>query len=233
MSVLTLLQEETRAVTVKIGSIITLENSGITGGDFAMRELDEQHVQDLVNSDRNKWPAIKIAATSIGPILTDGYHRLEAAIRQGATALDAILQSYETENDIIEAAFRANLSHGLKASQETRGDYAYWLHISYPDMSQQEIAARAQITQSVVSKAIAKREALLRDKELEDMGVKEEFDAQQSWKKFSKRILRFYTEVSAMNDTELIQIIQSSVKPSEREKLVHIAKLLVLAYGGK
>jgi hypothetical protein len=224
---LILLQEETRAVTVKLQNLITLEKSGIPGGDFAMRELDESHVLDLVSSDRSTWPAIRIAAADIGPILVDGRHRVVAATRQGATTLDAILQSYQTENDVIDAAFRANLCHGLKASEETRGDYAYWLHATYPGMKQEEIAKRAQITQSTVSKAIAKREAVLRNKALEEMGLNEEFATEQAFKQFFRRAVKFVAKVDTIQEDEFRHYIQASVKQEDRKKLARIGQILV------
>lgn len=91
-----------------------------------------------------------------GYLIIDGYHRWEVAKRRQSRALKAICRAYHNENEVIEAAFRANLSHGLKASTKTRGDYAYWLHITSPEMPQNEIARQVGIMQGAVSKALAR-----------------------------------------------------------------------------
>jgi hypothetical protein len=120
--------------------LISLKDAGIPGGALVVRDLDEVHVQRLVNSDVARWPAIKVTATTRGYLLIDGYHRQEAAIRKGESLIPAVIGRYASLEDVIEAAFRANLFHSKQASEKTRSDYAYWLHCTYQQMSQEEIA---------------------------------------------------------------------------------------------
>ena len=228
-----LLQAEAHVVQVPIEAFISLADAGIPGGDLAVRELDERHIQDLVNSDNSTWPALKAANANVGLILVDGYHRREAGRRKGEATIATLVQPYATIQDVIEAAFRANLAHGLKASDENRGDYVFWLHITYPEMSQEDIARRSGMSQPAVSKAIAKREALLRDAALEEMGVKQQFDTERACKQFSKRVIKFVGEVEMMSDEDLLKYMQSTVKQEDRAKLARVGQLLLDAYGQK
>jgi transcriptional regulator with XRE-family HTH domain len=230
MQPLTLLQEEPKTIMLPAHDLISLKDSGIPGADLALRDLDELHVQRLVNSDFARWPAVKVTATTVGHLLIDGYHRQEAAIRKQESLIPAVVQSYATVEDVVEAAFQANLFHGKQASEQTRGDYAYWLYRTRK-ISQEEIAARTGISQAAVSKAIAKREKLIRDAMLEAMGqgVKEQFEMERVCKQFSRQVIRFVSGVEAMNEEDLLRTLQLSVKPQDREKLARVGQLLVNA----
>ncbi len=232
MPTLQLLQTEPKIIRIPLGVLIPLEHTDIPGGSLAMRPLDEHHIQSLIDSDSATWPPILTTKTSIGYILIDGYHRQEAATRKGETSLAAHVQSYATTQDIIEAAFRANLSHGLKSSEETRGDYAFWLHVTYPHLTQIEIAKRACISQPAVSKAITKREAALREEAR--AGEKKQQDMEQACKHFSKMVLRFTETITGVADEELLSYIQTAVKkPEERSKLARAGQLLLHLSGRK
>jgi hypothetical protein len=229
---LTLFRETTTRLILPISDFVTLEQSGIPGASLAMRPLNDRHIEDLVNSDISTWPLVRVTHTDQGYILYDGYHRKKAAEIKGASTLEALCQSFDTENDVIDAAFRANVTHGLKASSETRSDYAFWLHITYPTMKQEEIGARTHMTQSTVSEAIAKREKMLRDAELGKLGYKEEYNAEQACKKFSRRAVKFMAEIETMQDEEIVQFIQRAIKPGDKEKLARMGRVLLGAYGG-
>jgi hypothetical protein len=126
--------------------LISLKDAELRGGAFAMRELDPQNLESLMLSDPASWPPIKVTLCIRGYILIDGYHRWQVAKVREIERLSATCEAYASENDVIEAAFRANLQHGLKASSENKSDYAYWLHVTYPEMEQAEIAQRVGIT---------------------------------------------------------------------------------------
>jgi transcriptional regulator with XRE-family HTH domain len=232
MQQLTLLQDEPATAKLPVRDLFSLKDSGIPGAELAMRDLDELHVQRLVNSDFTRWPAIKVTATTAGHLLIDGYHRQEAAIRKNEPLIPAVIQRYATLQDVVEAAFRANLFHGKQASEESRGNYAYWLYCTYKGISQEEIAARTGISQPAVSKAIAKREQLLRDAMLEAMGegVKEQLQTERTCKQFTRQVIRFVSGVEAMNEEDLLHALQLSAKPQDREKLIRVGQLLVNAY---
>lgn len=210
--------------------LISLKDVGIRGGAFAMRALGQENLESLMLSDPATWPAIKVTLSTQGYILIDGYHRWEIAKRRQLGRMLAICEPFAHENDVIEAAFRANLHHGLKASSENKSDYAYWLHITYPDMEQLEIAQRVGITQSTVSKAIARREEEIRRARQQEEGVDEKTRkslVKKSCRSFTRGAIRFLEEVKGLDDAELIQALQEVVKRSDdRAKLTRIGRLL-------
>ncbi len=208
--------------------LISLKDAGIRGGAFAMRELNAKNLVSLSLSDPKKWPPILVTLCTAGYIVIDGYHRWEVAKEQNFD-LVAICIPFSNENDIIEAAFRANLKHGLQASSENRSDYAYWLHVTYPDMEQAEIALRVGVTQSTVSKAIARREEDVRrarqgEEEMDEQAQKARL--KKSGRAFTRAALRFLKETGDMEDSELVQVIQQVVKSKDKERLARIGRLL-------
>ena len=209
---------------------ISLKDAGLRGGGLAMRELDQTNLESLLMSEPDTWPPVKVTLSIRGYILIDGYHRWEVAKRRGLDRILATCEPFSHENDIIEATFRANLKHGLKASGENKSDYAYWLHITYPDMEQTEIAERVGVTQSTVSKAIARREEDVRRARQEEHEPDEKARrarVKKSCRSFARGALRFLDETNALEDSELVQVISEVVKKSEdKERLVRIGRLL-------
>lgn len=227
-------QEEPKTIKLAVRDLISLKDAQLPGSELAMRPLDEVHVQRLVESSVERWPAVTVAPVKAGGtriiyLLIDGYHRREAATRKQEPVLLAVVQRYHTVQDIVDAAFRANLTHGKLASEQTRGDYAYWLHSTYNEMSQEEIARRTGISQAAVSKAIAKREKLLRDAALEALGegVKEQVEAERTCKQLTRQVLRFVKEVKAIKDEDLLRFLQASIKPRDAQQLARIGQLLI------
>jgi ParB-like chromosome segregation protein Spo0J len=227
---LQLLPDKDERIFVSLHDLISLKEAGLRGGAFAMRALDAANLESLLVSDPRSWPPIIVTRSSRGYILIDGYHRCETAKRRGLDRLPAICVPFASEQDVVEAAFRANLKHGLKASQETRSDYAYWLHVTYPHMEQAEIAQRVGVTQSTVSKAIARREEEVRrarrSEEDMDEQTRKRF-VKKSCRSFARGALRFLEEVDGLEDGELVQILQKVVKKDEdKTKLARIGRLL-------
>jgi ParB-like chromosome segregation protein Spo0J len=226
---LELMPDQEDRISLSPYDLVSLKDAGIRGGTFAMRELDQENLESLALSDPKTWPPIKVTLSIRGYILIDGYHRWEIAKRKQLDRLLATVEAFASENDVIEAAFRANLHHGLKASAENRSDYAYWLHLTYPAMEQAEIAQRVGVLQSTVSRAIARREEELRNARQE-----EEPDEQahkrlikKSCKSFTRVALRFLNEVNDLDDAELMQALQAVVKTREdKARLARIGRLL-------
>lgn len=80
--------------------------------------LDEQTVLDyaeLYREDETTLPPVEVMQVSAtGEILlTDGFHRLEAARRAGRTRIRCNF-SFGSLNDALRAALRANAAHGLR-----------------------------------------------------------------------------------------------------------------------
>lgn len=219
-----LLQHDQKAFRLPLDSIISLEESGISGGAFAMREINQGHVEHLAHSNPAEWPPIKVTKSDMGYILIDGYHRKLAAPQLSLTEILADCKSYSNENDVIEAAFRANLKHGLKASNETRSDYAYWLHLTYPKLRQEEIAERVGVTQSVVSKAIARREARLAGEDAPEEQTKRVIKTCRS---FTRVALKFLTEMEEIDYEAIVQTLNAVAKTDhDRERIAKLGEIL-------
>jgi hypothetical protein len=153
------LKEDKEEVTVKIDDLIQLRESGIEHAELVQRELKPPHVDSLKESDENDWPPILITKTSIGYVIADGYHRIAAMRLKKKAEIRATIKTFKGANEMEEEAFRANLTHGLRADLQSRSNYAWWLHLVYPSMEQIEIARRAGISQPTVSNAIKRMEA--------------------------------------------------------------------------
>ena len=123
-----------------------------------MRSINADHLESLVHSDPKSWPPIEVTLTNVGYICYDGQHRIQAAkiLKLGTIRTKPV--TFKNMNDLIEATFRANLRHPLPASQKTKSEYCYWLSITYPRLSQRDIAARVGVAQSTVSRAIEQRQ---------------------------------------------------------------------------
>lgn len=226
-------QEEARAVKLHISELIPLGKTDIPGAELAQRPIHESYVQGLMQSDSSTWPAIIVAAANIGFILVDGYQRQEAAIRNNVAILDAVVKPYADANEMIDEAFRSDLTHGLKASEQRKGDYAFWLACTFPTMTQEQIAKCTMMTQAGVSKAIAQREAALREAGLEE-DVRQQLATERTFKQFSRRLVRFIGEVGKVSDEDLLKSLQASIKKEEDwSKLARVGHLLVQASSGQ
>ena len=134
-----------------------LRQVGFQYGGEAMRDLNKEHIEHLVASNLQGIPPIEVVHTNNGYAILDGYHRVEAAEILGYTSLPARIRSYEDEDAVIDTAFRANFKHGLPASHKDRAAYVLWLNETY-EISQTEIAKRAGLSQSRVSRILKRAE---------------------------------------------------------------------------
>jgi transcriptional regulator with XRE-family HTH domain/uncharacterized ParB-like nuclease family protein len=225
-----LLPEERERITLSLASLTALKQVSVTG-QFATRDLNEQHVEALVLSNEQEWAPILVTCTAEhGYLYYDGQHRIEAARRKGRSTIVADCHAFASENALIEATFQANLRHGLQATQEYRSDYAYWLYVTFgKQMTQEQIAARAGITQSVVSKAIKRREKWLKEAKEGKEGVEAQQEARgQLGKKLLKFARTIYTEAEAREYDDLVQEMRSLMKkPEDRDALYYTGQLLV------
>jgi len=226
-------QEDEARLVLSPLDLISLKDAGVVGGAFAMRELDQAHIESLVLSDAETWPPIQTTLATCGYIVLDGYHRWAAARVKQLKAIRATSTTYHSDQEVIEAAFRANLQHGLRASVETKGDYAYWLHLTYPALEQTEIARRVGLTQGAVSKAIARREEeAKRATQQEESPSPEERRKQikQSARRLTRVASQFLAEVEGLDEQELTEILRTAVK--RREDRARLARIGLL-FGGQ
>jgi len=236
---LQLLQEDRENITLPILGLLSLKDAIKGAGLFAMREINPNNVESLACSDPQTWPPILVTKTDRGYIYYDGQHRIEAAKICKLETIQATCKTFQTVNDLIEATFRANLKHGLQASQETKSDYCYWLSVTFPNLSQQQIANRVGVTQSTVSRAILQRKKQLEEVKQQAAQEEEETDGELNvWKEgLVKRARNLVKSVSKFADTvkeadhyqQLVQELQVELlqEPEDRTVLLFTGQLLV------
>jgi predicted transcriptional regulator len=238
---LQLLQEDQQNVAIRIKDLVSLKDVIKGVGLLAMRDLDPAHLELFLCSDPATWPPISVTKSNAGYIYYDGQHRIQAGKRFKLETIQANCRTFMNVNDLIEAAFRANLKHGLPASQQTRADYCYWLSVTYPDLTQPQIAARVGVTQSWVSRAIMKRKQQLQEavKEAKQEQQKEENgDDLEEWKEgvirrsrtLVKSIGKFSGRVKETEDYyDLVRDLQYEFLRAEedREALLFTGQLLL------
>lgn len=214
--VITLLPDEQVQTHVSLSDLHSLADAHISGVDLVLRKLREAQVISLMMSDPATWPAILVTRTQeYGLLIIDGYHRREAARRRKLQTILTDIRAFASENDVIEAAFQANIGHGLPASAATRSDYAYWLFTTYPDLKQNEIARRVGIKPSTVNTAIRRRERERKAAEkkrqessfwskeaLQEEAIKEARDKEiaQSIHAYVRQSKRLYTQLRRLDD---------------------------------
>lgn len=147
---------------VNLSSLISLEDAGFPDADMCNRGIDEEHVEHLANSNMEEWEALKVVTCNVNGAtrhaVIDGNHRWRAAQIMKAPALLVIAGNYASEEEVIEAAFRANMKNGRAASTGERTQYALWLFwqdpSDKPNMS--AIARKVGLNHTTVSRAISK-----------------------------------------------------------------------------
>jgi ParB-like chromosome segregation protein Spo0J len=147
--------------TVRVDQLQSLEKVSILSNpdaNRAIRKLSKEHVERLMFSDPTQWPPIIVTWTDQGYVIVDGYHRVKAMEYKGVKEIRAICRVFESEIEVIRAAYGANREHGLPIPAESRSAYAYWLHTVLPSLTQEQIGLEAGISQPTVSVAISRRE---------------------------------------------------------------------------
>jgi hypothetical protein len=197
---LQLLQDTQQDIMLKIADIHSLREFVKNLPVTVMRPIHADHLESLVHSDLKLWPPIFVTLTNIGYICFDGLHRVQAAKVRQLETIPARSVSFKTMNDLIEATFRANLSHGLRASTSTRSEYCYWLSITYPNLSQRQIATRVGVAQSTVSRAIEQHQKEQQPGSKEAVPVPEQAEEarEKQAQEFTKSTGRFLKSASGI-----------------------------------
>lgn len=174
-----LLQDVGNVYDVPLNTLISLEKAGFEDGGWCYRGIDEEHVDHLAESEMSEWPPLEIVKVRLatGNVLNaviDGNHRWQAAARKKAPTIRARAGSYASEDEVIEAAFRANLKNGRNASTENRSEYALWLYFKDPSEkpNMSAIARKVGLNVSSVSRKInAELRRLDAEREAEERGT--------------------------------------------------------------
>jgi ParB-like chromosome segregation protein Spo0J len=228
-----IINEVRSSVQIPINKLIHLREAGIPHAERAERELTLARVESLKARDPEEWPLIIVTRTSIGYLVIDGYHRIAAALALGMQKIRAEIRPFANINDMVEAAWIANRDHGEPLSQESRSAYAWWLHITYPNMEQIEIAKRARISQPTVSKMIKRQQEkmqtnqarhLLRPmEELEDL---QKAALCQKCNRVISAAWSFYNDLRDLPDEEQQEVLDSSLSEADRAMLVAFLEVL-------
>jgi hypothetical protein len=98
-------------------TLVPLENLTTTDGLQARSALDADTLNDYAQlfADGVKLPPIECIATDGGLLVTDGFHRVNAARQAGKTHVLAVVVS-GSWSDAVFAAAGANRTHGLRRS---------------------------------------------------------------------------------------------------------------------
>lgn len=188
---------------VSIDLLIDLEEAGFEDAVLAMRDRDSEHVERLVETPMSSLPPIETVKVQVsGSVyyaVIDGYHRWDACNTREDTRVFVIARSYPDENAVIDAAFQANLKHGLTASKGTRSEYAVWLYLTDTQhrLSVRDIARKVGLNASTVSRAIKKVEQEEADEEEGGVTHAEVGNAQ----KLLNALRKFYTEERSLLGT--------------------------------
>jgi DNA-binding MarR family transcriptional regulator len=220
-----LLPEENPGFVVKLSDLHDLEAVGLLTtkeARRARREIDQNHIYQLVLSDPDEWPKIIVTRTDAGYVVIDGYHRWEAARKKKMQELQAECKPFADVNAVIEAVFRANMKHGLKSSVANMSNYARWLKATFPNMKQEEIADRCQLKQSTVSKALKVNGKL----EGEQKAEEKRKVIIQDCKRVTRDASRLLDAIKTMSEAERRAAITEAFTIHDRETLTEIVRLL-------
>lgn len=182
---------------ILLSELIALDDAGFEDAVYPLREIDTEHVASLAETSPQELPAIKTVRVNVNGMVRsaviDGYHRWEAAKVRKDQTIKAVANTYQTENAVIMDAFTANFNHGLKASKETRSDYAVWLYFADTKnkLSMRDIAKEVGLNVSTVSRAIKKAESDTEEREEPNGTSRAEIDAS---KKLVTALRKFYQE---------------------------------------
>lgn len=177
--------------TVMLSELLPLDATPIPDAEYAMREINKKHLDRMYIAiqDGKVMPPLDVVHTSLGHVTLDGYHRwanyeryLRDTIEENsgepldASDVDKIMVearktfpvpvrevTVHSDHEMLDLAFKANLSHGLASGDASRTRYALWIlaidrsrpnRIEKEDISVREAARRADVSHVMVLKAM-------------------------------------------------------------------------------
>jgi hypothetical protein len=96
------------------------------------------------------WPPITVAYIDGSPVLVDGFHRHEAAVRLGCETITARGFYPEAGTDLFATAFGLNAKHGRALTLRDRKTYAALLLQRHPELTDREIGRRTGLHHETV-----------------------------------------------------------------------------------
>jgi hypothetical protein len=114
--------------------------------------LSEEHVAALMETPED-WPPIVVAQRQgSAPLLLDGFHRIEAAVRLGYESIGAQVIFPEPGADLFAMAFEFNIKHGRPLTLRDRKAYAAALVQRHPELTDREVGRRAGLNHETVGR---------------------------------------------------------------------------------
>ncbi len=226
-------QEDIAEKTVNIHELRQLKDTGFPLAEKAQRPLDHKYAESLAEIDENLLPPILITKTDMGYVVVDGYHRIEAIRLKKKLEIRAEVRTFDTPAHVVEEAYKLNMAHGLRADIKSRSNYAWFLHVTYPDMEQIEIARRAGISQPVVSRVIKREESRMKAEEKpkpEHEAAREDpqkVRIRSECQRLTQDALRLFEDLGQLPEQEQRAAIAESLQNvGDRETLFKVATLL-------
>lgn len=227
----TFFPEEVEEIEIDIDKLLQLRETGIPGSREAQRELELPHVYSLKESNPEDWPPIIITLTSIGYIIVDGYHRVEAMKLKHRKAIWASVRAFKDHRDMITLAYQANFHHGLRAGQQMRASFIWWMYEAYPGVEQVEIAKQAGVSQSTVSRVIQRHLAASQPEMPRRMPLRniETDDAQRvrmKCQRLLKDLFQLYEDLSGLPGPEQRELLYRALEGDDHDILLYQLILL-------
>jgi hypothetical protein len=200
---------------VSIADLVPLDSMPIKGASYAMREINQNHLKNIrVSIDANEdMPPLTVVPTNLGVVVVDGYHRwaayesyLKDTMGDSDTPIESVRKEFlvpvtvkhpETDLQVLQMAFEANLRHGLPATEGSRSRYGAWLFTEAEEsghpISVREAGRRALCSHVAVlkemNKAAKKQQKMLDElvgpENAEDVA---DFDREQEREKTTKEV---------------------------------------------
>jgi predicted XRE-type DNA-binding protein len=228
-----IINEAKSSVLIPIDKLIHLREAGIPHAEVAERELKLERIESLKARDPEEWPLILICRTSIGYLVIDGYHRIRAALELGMKKIRAEVKPFANLEEMVETAWTANRDHGEPLSQESRSAYAWWLHLTYPQMEQIEIARRARISQPTVSKVIKRYQEKMQTNQarhllrpMEDLEDLQKAALRQKCNRVISAAWSFYNDLRDLPDEIQQEVLNTTLSEADRAMLTALLEVL-------
>lgn len=180
---------------------------------------------------------VKVERRNLSP---DELQALDAAFNQ--STIPAIINVYDTDEAIIEAAFEANEKHGLAANKVTRTNRALFMYHAAIDNAVDKAPSIRQIAKVAGISHVALWEALKKEKKaLEESKIiasneapsQEEIDVENIGKAASKLVKAVigFDEAIVSIEGKVLQAYQLhlTIEDEDKEAMEYIGTLLILA----
>lgn len=187
--------------------------------------IDERLVEEYVAAmlAGAEFPPITVFRTETGDILSDGVHRVRAARALGTTELAADIRRGTVE-DALWFALGANGKHGARLTETDRQHAIRLAAETWPEKTQQEIAAQVGVDRSYVSKILAAFPVIVpshNNQELRDAEILDRLRAGESVEGICKAVHVDHRRVARIRDANAIPRLAPGSRPITKATETH------------